>query len=138
LDTAASIWVGVGYPTLFPIALGRHTRALVTGRRALTTFDFDLYAHSAILRHVGLGFTCYHSILASALAREEQEYLAYYDEGCKRWGDQIEDNFTIEERRIVLIFLSASLTEATINAYLSLKLTPEQFNLLERVWKIIL
>jgi hypothetical protein len=79
----------------------------------------------------GRGFTAYHATLASALARQMAAYADYYESHFKRWNDDVELIREIEERRIVLIFLTTAYLEAKINVYLSLKMEPAQFELLE-------
>lgn len=75
--------------------------------------------------------SAYHSILASALAQHEFEYLEFYAVNSKKHGAMIELLETLEERRMVLVLLASSLIEAVANVYLSLKLDTHEFEFLE-------
>lgn len=78
-----------------------------------------------------MGFSGYHMLLGSTLNQHAKEYQKYYALSHKRHGDMVEMMDSIEERRIVLAILTASLLEAVANVYLALKLNPSQFAIFE-------
>jgi hypothetical protein len=86
---------------------------------------------STVIPETSTGHTIYYSILAQALARQHLQYSEYYEANFRKHGKFVEAFEELEERKVSIILLCASLVEALANAYLSLKLETEQFNLLE-------
>jgi hypothetical protein len=87
-------------------------------------------------------FSCYHRYLATALAREMNEYFEHSEYMRKRFEQKDKkgnppvytkpDYTKTQELRLKIILLTANYIEALVNHYLSIKLDAEEFERLER------